>query len=90
MAARWSEAALARASDEVAVDAEVPAAPSGPEPADTGGEAEDVGGVVLPDWATPITLDDMKLLIRECRRLMPEVGIQVPPNLVRLVGRAGA
>jgi FO synthase len=35
----------------------------------------------LPDWATPITLDDMKLLIRECRRLMPEVGIQVPPNL---------
>ena len=23
----------------------------------------------------------MKLLVRECRRLMPEVGIQVPPNL---------
>ena len=36
---------------------------------------------VLPDWATPITLDDMRLLIRECRRLMPEVGVQVPPNL---------
>jgi FO synthase len=35
----------------------------------------------LPDWATPITLDDMKLLVRECRRLMPEVGIQIPPNL---------
>src|SRR5206468_2686493 len=35
----------------------------------------------LPDWATPITLDDMKLLVRECRRLMPAVGIQVPPNL---------
>ena len=35
----------------------------------------------LPDWATPITLEDMKLLVRECRRLMPGVGIQVPPNL---------
>jgi FO synthase len=35
----------------------------------------------LPDWATPITLDDMKLLVRECRRLMPGVGIQIPPNL---------
>ena len=35
----------------------------------------------LPDWATPITLEDMKRLIRECRRLMPGVGIQVPPNL---------
>jgi FO synthase len=38
-------------------------------------------GMVLPHWATPITLDDMKLLIRHCRRLMPDVGIQVPPNL---------
>ena len=35
----------------------------------------------LPDWATPIRLDDMKLLVRECRRLMPDVGIQIPPNL---------
>ncbi|HXE99758.1 MAG TPA: 5-amino-6-(D-ribitylamino)uracil--L-tyrosine 4-hydroxyphenyl transferase CofH [Solirubrobacterales bacterium] len=43
--------------------------------------AEDVSGAGLPDWATPITLDDMKLLVRECRRLMPEVGVQVPPNL---------
>jgi FO synthase len=32
-------------------------------------------------WATPITLEDMKLLVRECRRLMPDVGIQIPPNL---------
>jgi FO synthase len=35
----------------------------------------------LPDWATPVTVDDMKRLIAECRRLMPEVGVQVPPNL---------
>ena len=27
------------------------------------------------------SLDDMKLLVRECRRLMPDVGIQIPPNL---------
>jgi FO synthase len=38
-------------------------------------------GPPVPDWATPISLDDMKLLVRECRRLMPGVGIQVPPNL---------
>jgi FO synthase len=35
----------------------------------------------LPDWATPITVDDMKELIAECKRLMPDVGVQVPPNL---------
>jgi FO synthase len=35
----------------------------------------------LPAWATPITIDHMKRLIAECRRLMPDVGIQIPPNL---------
>src|SRR3954467_9258308 len=35
----------------------------------------------VPAWATEITLEDMKLLVRECRRLMPDVGIQIPPNL---------
>ena len=35
----------------------------------------------LPPWATPITLDDMRLLVRECARLLPGVGIQIPPNL---------
>ncbi len=34
-----------------------------------------------PKWACPVTLDDMKRLIAETRRLMPDVGIQVPPNL---------
>jgi len=34
-----------------------------------------------PGWATEITLDDMRLLVRECRRLMPDVGVQIPPNL---------
>jgi FO synthase len=35
----------------------------------------------LPPWATGITLDDMRALVRECRRLMPGVGVQIPPNL---------
>ena len=34
-----------------------------------------------PDWACRVTLRDMKRLIGEARRLMPDVGIQVPPNL---------
>jgi FO synthase len=35
----------------------------------------------LPSWASPVSVDDIKRLIRECKRLMPDVGIQVPPNL---------
>ncbi|HEV3319127.1 MAG TPA: 5-amino-6-(D-ribitylamino)uracil--L-tyrosine 4-hydroxyphenyl transferase CofH [Solirubrobacteraceae bacterium] len=35
----------------------------------------------LPDWACPVSIDDMKRLIAETKRLMPDVGIQVPPNL---------
>jgi FO synthase len=39
------------------------------------------GNDVLPEWATPITLEDIKRLVTECKRLMPGVGIQIPPNL---------
>jgi FO synthase len=35
----------------------------------------------LPAWASEVSVDDIKRLIRECRRLMPDVGVQVPPNL---------
>jgi FO synthase len=39
----------------------------------------------LPAWATEgagaVSIEDMKLLIGETRRLMPDVGIQIPPNL---------
>jgi FO synthase len=35
----------------------------------------------LPAWATPVSVEDMKRLIAECRRLMSDVGVQVPPNL---------
>jgi FO synthase len=35
----------------------------------------------LPPWACEVTVDDMVRLVGEARRLMPDVGIQVPPNL---------
>jgi FO synthase len=34
-----------------------------------------------PAWASDVTLEEMKRLVGEARRLMPEVGIQIPPNL---------
>ncbi len=52
------------------------------------GVAEDGEGPVpkrpslpLPEWACPVSIEEMKRLIVECRRLMPDVGIQIPPNL---------
>ena len=58
----------------------------GAEPAEIADEAqrgERPAGeaLALPAWASEITLDDMRGLVRECRRLMPDVGIQIPPNL---------
>jgi FO synthase len=35
----------------------------------------------MPEWANPVSIEEVKRLIRECRRLMPDVGVQVPPNL---------
>ncbi len=35
----------------------------------------------LPAWASPVSVEDIKRLIWECKRLMPDVGVQVPPNL---------
>ncbi len=34
-----------------------------------------------PGWASEVTLADMVRLVREARRLLPDVGVQVPPNL---------
>jgi FO synthase len=34
-----------------------------------------------PAWACEVTIEDMKRLVAETRRLMPGVGVQVPPNL---------
>ena len=62
----------------------------GEEPADIATEAAEAywrtglhegPDVPAPAWASPVTVDDMERLVREARRLMPEVGIQIPPNL---------
>jgi FO synthase len=45
------------------------------------GVAEGPPEMPLPAWASPISIEDMQRLIAETRRLMPDVGIQVPPNL---------
>ncbi|MHB1538854.1 MAG: 5-amino-6-(D-ribitylamino)uracil--L-tyrosine 4-hydroxyphenyl transferase CofH [Solirubrobacteraceae bacterium] len=49
------------------------------------GVAEGRPQLPLPSWALQgagvVSIADMKRLIAECRRLMPDVGIQVPPNL---------
>jgi len=57
-------------------------------PSEGGGEAKNGtplrGGAPppsLPQWATPVSIEDIKRLIQECKRLMPDVGVQVPPNL---------
>ena len=34
-----------------------------------------------PAWSTPVGIEDMKRLIAETQRLLPGVGVQVPPNL---------
>lgn len=39
------------------------------------------GEVPMPKWASEVSIEEMKRLIGECRRLMPDVGIQIPPNL---------
>src|SRR3954451_17506499 len=47
-----------------------------------GQRAQGAGAQVdMPAWATPIDLEDMKVLVRESKRLMPDVGVQIPPNL---------
>jgi FO synthase len=57
------------------------------------GRAGRAGPNHAPAWSSPVTIEEMKRLIGEARRLMPGIGIQVPPNLsdwwVELVG-AGA
>src|SRR5436305_2282951 len=57
----------------------------GAEPAQIAERAQDTGHrgqtLDMPGWASPISLDDMRFLVREAQRLLPGVGIQIPPNL---------
>src|SRR3954454_5742372 len=45
------------------------------------GEAPGVAELPLPEWADPVSLEDIGELVRTCRELMPDVGVQIPPNL---------
>jgi FO synthase len=62
----------------------------GEEPADIATEAAEAywrtglregPDVPAPKWSSPVTIDDMRALVRAARELLPGVGIQVPPNL---------
>ncbi len=35
----------------------------------------------MPAWGRHVTLDEMRTLVRAAKQLMPDVGIQIPPNL---------
>ena len=37
--------------------------------------------VDAPQWSSEVTIEDLKELIARTRELMPDIGIQVPPNL---------
>jgi FO synthase len=50
-------------------------------PSHSEGCLEGVPPAPLPTWANPVGIEEIKRLVQECRRLMPDVGIQVPPNL---------
>jgi FO synthase len=46
------------------------------------GDPDDApASVPTPPWASEITLDDMRVLVHAARELMPDVGVQIPPNL---------
>src|SRR5438445_8787289 len=45
------------------------------------GVADSRPSLELPKWAAPVSVAEMKELIAHARRLMPDVAIQVPPNL---------
>jgi FO synthase len=57
----------------------------GAEPAEIADAAQQAGeageAAAMPKWASEITLDDMRALVSVSRELMPDVGVQIPPNL---------
>ncbi|MDX6627537.1 MAG: synthase, partial [Solirubrobacterales bacterium] len=62
----------------IATDGEAPGEAS---PSPSTGAAGSSGELTVPAWANPVGIEEIKRLIAECKRLMPDVGIQVPPNL---------
>src|SRR5436305_2782375 len=45
------------------------------------GIADGRPSLALPEWACPIDVEEMKRLVALARELMPDVAVQVPPNL---------
>jgi FO synthase len=80
---RWAGSGDASAPAK-AVEAGAEASPL---PANGGGASSDEAGSVIggevqwPSWANPVGIEEIKRLIGECKRLMPDVGVQIPPNL---------
>ena len=46
-----------------------------------GREGSDLRVPETPAWANDVSIEEIKRLIGESKRLMPDVGVQVPPNL---------
>jgi FO synthase len=59
----------------------------GAEPAEIADEAQNGRATdngqraTMPAWGSEVTLEEMRELVRAAKRLMPDVGIQIPPNL---------
>jgi FO synthase len=57
-------------------------APGGAAPSPSNGAAgSGAAETSMPEWASPVGIGEIKRLIGECKRLMPDVGVQIPPNL---------
>jgi len=72
---RWGEDGPPSAEDRRAAETSEGAPAWSLEPSPEGGPSS------LPQWASPVTVEDIKRLIKTCRELMPDVGVQIPPNL---------
>jgi FO synthase len=85
--ARWSGDEGSRDGDRTAgteVGLEIPPLPKSPsgEPSSPPDHADVTSGEIpMPEWASEVSIDEIKRLIQESKRLMPDVGVQVPPNL---------
>jgi FO synthase len=85
--AEVAEIADAAARERWAADGDDPSlatdgeARPGSSPSPSNGSESAVGGLPMPEWASPVGIEEVKRLIQECQRLMPDVGVQIPPNL---------
>src|SRR3954469_11733574 len=53
----------------------------GAEPAEIADRGIKGAPAEMPAWGSDVSLDELKVLVRESKRLMPDVGVQIPPNL---------